>query len=124
MIMLLCMSENIVFSHIHRNIADSDCIFFMQTEFNMFVKDESAAEIGSSKASMNRCGKANAAKGVHNHYNEYKDFHAREVEAHICSSFMEMHGMSTMDGEFEINNLKLVDWQIELCHTPAKKHTS
>ena len=64
----------------------------------MFVKDESAKELGTSRASMNRTGMTNASKGVHNHYNEYKDFHSREVEAHICASFMEMCGMSKIDG--------------------------
>ena len=54
----------------------------------MFVKNASAAELGTSRASMNRTGKFNAAKGVKTHYNEYKDFHSREVEAHICASFM------------------------------------
>ena len=62
------------------------------------MKNESAAELGTSRASMNRCGKTNAAKGVHNHYNEYKDFHLREIEAHICASFMTMCGMSTING--------------------------
>jgi len=64
----------------------------------MFVKDESAAEVCTSRASMNRCGKSNAAKGVHNNYNEYKEFHLREVEAHICASFMEMCGMANIEG--------------------------
>ena len=63
------------------------------------MKDDSAAQIGTSKASMNRCGKTNAAKGVHNHYNEYKDFHSREVEGHVCASFMMMCGMSKMNGK-------------------------
>ena len=30
--------------------------------------------------------------------NEYKEFHQREVEAHICASFMEMSGMKTFTG--------------------------
>ena len=47
---------------------------------------------------MNRTGKYNTAKGVENHYNEYKDFHDREIEAHICASFMEMSGMKSLDG--------------------------
>lgn len=63
----------------------------------MFVKDGSAAEIGTSRASMNRTGKSNASKGVHTHYNEYKDFLAREIEAHICASFMHMCNMPEMD---------------------------
>ena len=47
---------------------------------------------------MNRTGKTTAAKGVHSNYNEYKEFHEREVEAHICCSFMQMIGMSKLDG--------------------------
>lgn len=58
----------------------------------MFVDHSSSAEIGTSRASINRTGKTNAAKGVENHYNEYSEFHAREIEAHICASFMEMVG--------------------------------
>lgn len=64
----------------------------------MFVKAESAAEIGTSRASMNRTGKFNAAKGVQTHYNEYKDSHSRQIEAHICASFMVMCRMSKLDG--------------------------
>ena len=37
--------------------------------------------------------------GVHNNYNEYKDFSDRETEAHICAAFMEMSGMATVDGK-------------------------
>ncbi|XP_028408226.1 uncharacterized protein LOC114530810 [Dendronephthya gigantea] len=46
---------------------------------------------------MNRTGKTNASKGVENHYNEYKEFHLCETEAHICASFMEMCGMLNME---------------------------
>ena len=49
---------------------------------------------------MNRSNKTNASKGVENHYNEYKDFHRCEVEAHICASFMKMSEMSNMDGKY------------------------
>ena len=49
---------------------------------------------------MNRIFKTNAAKGVNNHYNEYREFHAREVEAHVCASFMAMSGMTTFDGKY------------------------
>ena len=73
----------------------------MQVQFELFVKD-SFSEVGTSKASMNRTGKTNAAKGVHNNYNEYKDFSDRETEAHICAAFMEMSGMVTMDGNYVI----------------------
>ena len=75
--------------------------FIQQIENELFVDNSSAAEIGTSRASMNRTFKTNAAKGVNNHYNEYKEFHAREVEAHVCASFMEMSGMTTFDGKYE-----------------------
>ena len=42
--------------------------------FNLFVKEESAANIGTSYASMNRCGKTNAKKGPDKDYNSYKEF--------------------------------------------------
>lgn len=70
---------------------------FFQVQFELFVKD-SYSEIGTSKASMNRTGKTNASKGVHNYYNEYKEFSDRETEAHICAAFMQMSGMATMNG--------------------------
>ena len=47
---------------------------------------------------MNRTGKFNAAKGIQSNYNEYKDFHLREVEGHICASFMEMCKMFKVEG--------------------------
>jgi hypothetical protein len=55
-----------------------------------------------ARASINRTGKSNAAKGVENHYNEHSEFHAREIEAHICSSFMKMNGMRTPDGIYSL----------------------
>lgn len=64
----------------------------------------SVGEIGTSMASMYRTGKTNAAKDVHNHYNEYSEFHAREVEAHICAAFMEKMKMPKMDGNDNDNN--------------------
>ena len=47
---------------------------------------------------MNRTGKTRAAKGVYDHYNEYKEFHEREIEAHVCASFIQMFGMKSLDG--------------------------
>ena len=47
---------------------------------------------------MNITGKTTAAKGVHNNYNEYKEFHERELEAHICASFMQTLEMTKLDG--------------------------
>ena len=56
---------------------------------------------------MNRIFKTNAAKGVNKHYNEYKEFHAREVEAHVCASFMAMSGMTTFDGKYRYTQSNL-----------------
>ena len=47
---------------------------------------------------MNPTGKTNTAKGVHNFYNEYKEFSDKETEAHICAAFMQMSGMITVNG--------------------------
>ena len=69
----------------------------------MFVNHSSAAEVGTSRASINRTGKTNAAKGVENHYNEYSEFHAREVEAQMCASFMEMTEMEKISGKSTCN---------------------
>lgn len=54
-----------------------------ELENAMFVKHSSSAEVGRSHSSMNRTGKTNTAKDIHNHYNEYKEFHQCEVWAHI-----------------------------------------
>ena len=78
-------------------------LLLTQTEFKMFVNHSSAAEIGTTRASINRTGKTNAAKGIENHYNEYSEFHAREVEAHICASFMEMTEMEKISGKSTFN---------------------
>jgi len=60
---------------------------------------------------MNRSFKTIAAKGVNNHYNEYKEFHQREIEAHVCASFMEMSGMKTFDSKHKIRYLnELILW--------------
>lgn len=64
----------------------------------MFVNRSSAEERGTTRASINRTGKTNAAKGPESHNNEHSEFHARETEAHICASFMEMTGMKTING--------------------------
>lgn len=64
----------------------------------MFVNHSSAAEVGTSRASINRTGTTNATKGVKNHFNEYSKFHKREIEAHLCASFMEMMGMNNITG--------------------------
>lgn len=50
-------------------------------------------------ASMNRTGKTNAKKGPKVDFNAYKDFHNREIEAHIIASFMEFAGMKSVQGD-------------------------
>jgi hypothetical protein len=47
---------------------------------------------------MNRVGKTRAAQGVKKHYNEYRDFHQCEIEAHVCASFMQMINIKSMNG--------------------------
>ena len=37
-------------------------------------------------------------EGIESHYNEYSEFHARETEAQILASFMEMTGMKDIEG--------------------------
>ena len=56
----------------------------MQVEFDTFISNSSAAQVGTKRASTNCTSKTNAAKGVSNHYKEYMEFHQREVEAHMC----------------------------------------
>lgn len=83
----------------------------------MFVDNSSVAEVGTSRASMNRTSKSNATKGVHNHYNEYKEFHQREIEGHICTSFMVILGMTKPDGKIKnaINLHPLIPFQSLFC---------
>jgi hypothetical protein len=65
----------------------------------MFLNKESAPDVGSSCASMNRTGKTNAKKGPKNYYNAYKDFHDREIDSHIIASFMKFAGMKSINGK-------------------------
>ena len=78
------------------------------------MKNCSSAEFGTSSASMNRTGKTTAAKEVHNNYNEYNEFHEREVDTHICASFMQMLEMTRLDGMLAVQNseTKRVRWKI------------
>lgn len=70
----------------------------LKVEYDTFVDNASAGEVGTSRASMNRTKKTNASKGVESHYNEYKEFHNCEVEGHILAAFMELSGMSKLEG--------------------------
>lgn len=67
----------------------------------MFVNEDSARETGTSRSSMNRIGKTRAAQGVKAYFNEYKDFHQCEVQAHICAAFMEMVDMRDVNGNLD-----------------------
>lgn len=71
---------------------------FIKVDYKMFYKSNSAQEIGTTCASMNRTGKTNAKKGPHDEYNAFRDFHDREVEAHILASFMKYAGMQNFEG--------------------------
>ncbi len=62
------------------------------------MKHASSTEVGTTRASINRTHKTNAARGIDSGYNEYKEFHEREIEAHVCAAFMEMTDMSTLEG--------------------------
>ena len=65
----------------------------------IFFSNDSSREVGSMCASMNRTGKTNAKKGPKVDFNAYKDFHDREIEAHIIASFMEFAGMKSVQGD-------------------------
>ena len=64
----------------------------------LFFKETSAAEMGTSCAPMNRTAKSNAKKGPEEDYNAFKDFVDRETEAHIISRWMVFAGMTDMKG--------------------------
>ena len=46
----------------------------------------------------NRTGKTNAMKGPRVDFNAYREFHDRELEAHILASFMLYSGMEKQRG--------------------------
>lgn len=70
-----------------------------KVENRIFMKDESAAEIGTTRATINRTGKTNAQKGADD-YNAYRDFHDREIDGHIVAAFMVFAGMGVIEGVF------------------------
>lgn len=67
-------------------------------EYKTFYKGNSTREIGTTCASLNRTGKTNAKCGPEKDFNAYRDFHDREIEAHIVASFMVYAGMKTTKG--------------------------
>lgn len=94
---MLYNNNNFWNNHNNDNNNNNIIIIHEQIEFERFVRHSSAGEMGTSRASMNRTEKTTASKGIGKTYNEYKEFHEREVEAHICAAFMEMSGMENMD---------------------------
>ena len=51
---------------------------------------------------MNRTGKTTAKKGPHDEYKAFRDFHDREIEAHILASFLTHIGATSLKGQFEV----------------------
>ena len=47
---------------------------------------------------MNRTGSSNAKKGPSVDYNAFKDFFGAETTAHVLAAWMNLTGMSTIDG--------------------------
>lgn len=66
----------------------------------LFFKESSAAELGTTCASMNRTGKSNAKKGPEKDDNAFRDLTDRETEAHIIARWMKFVGMTSMEGTF------------------------
>lgn len=64
----------------------------LQIEKKIFLKDESTAEVGTTRAPINDTGKTNAKKGADD-YNSYKEFHEPENEGHVIAAFMVHCGM-------------------------------
>ena len=69
----------------------------------IFFSNDSSGEVGSICASINRTGKTNANKGPKVDFNAYKDFHDREIEAHIIASFMEFAVLQIVSDLISIN---------------------
>lgn len=72
------------------------CLYEVQSK--IFLKQESAAEIGTSFASMTRTGSSNAKQGPKRNYNAFKDFQVSESEAHVVASWMRFTGMKAING--------------------------
>ena len=72
----------------------------------LFFNDSSAAEIGTTCASMNRTVKSNGKKGPDKDYNAFRDFTDRETEGHIITRWMKFVGMADMEG---INYIKYLN---------------
>ncbi|CAH3163452.1 unnamed protein product [Porites lobata] len=72
-------------------------LLFMKWTIKFFSVTILRVKLGACVlASMNRTGKTNAKKGPKVDFNAYKDFHDREIEAHIIASFMEFAGMKSV----------------------------
>ena len=78
------------------------CDLFCWLKREDIFSNDSAGDVGSTCASMNRTGKSYAKKGPKVGYNAYKDFHHRETEAHIIASFLKFAGMSSIEGKVTV----------------------
>ena len=75
-----------------------DYVFSIKVSNKVFVKEESAGEMGTSFAEMNRSDNSNAKKGPSKDFNAYKDFHESETIASILAAWMEFSGMDSIEG--------------------------
>jgi len=82
----------LTFSEFHLKM----CMFEVSNK--VFVKEESAGEMGTSFAEMNRSDNSNAKKGPSKDFNAYKDFHESETIASILAAWMEFSGMDSIEG--------------------------
>ena len=87
-------------------------ILFFKIYFQLFVKEDSAAELGTSYSSMNRNGKTNAKKGPERDYNAYKEFFDRESEAHVLAKWMNFARINNIEGLILGNLLSLAELRI------------
>ena len=65
----------------------------------IFVKEESAGEMGTSFDEMNHSDHSNAKKGPTKDFNAFKDFHESETVASILAAWMEFSGMDSIEGK-------------------------
>lgn len=63
----------------------------------IFLKEDSAGEMGASFAEMNSSNNSNAKKGPKNDFNPFKDFHESETIASILAAWMEFSGMDSFE---------------------------
>ena len=70
----------------------------MQVNNKIFLRHESAAELGTSQSLMTRTNSSNAKEGPKKDYNAFKDFNISETEGHILAAWMHFIGMDSIEG--------------------------